>query len=252
MKYDILLIESDPRQNLKGACLRDMIMFLNYCRSCIGVDDIRSSYVLTNTSLGAFQQRKFSLPIKRHKLSFGRIKSSKTILDVIKKIHDESPYPLIVYISGHGGQIEDTGRDERDGKDEYIPAGNGMLVDDELTAALMHPTKRVICVTDTCHSGTLLDLNYAHNEEEFYLNRESLVPETPTYYFGSCIDGSYSYCTPEGSTFTMAVVKHNLFEEFLKSPCLKTAKCAYQDICYMMRSIDERQECSMQVNFIDN
>jgi metacaspase-1 len=59
--------------------------------------------------------------------------------------------------SGHGGQVPDTNRDERDGKDETWCLFDGQLIDDELYFELSRFTTgvRVLVLSDSCHSGSV-------------------------------------------------------------------------------------------------
>lgn len=64
---------------------------------------------------------------------------------------------LLTY-AGHGSQIPDFNRDERDGSDETLCLYNGMLIDDELFELWSHFAEgvRVVMISDSCHSGTVL------------------------------------------------------------------------------------------------
>lgn len=59
--------------------------------------------------------------------------------------------------SGHGGQVPDTNRDERDGKDETWCLFDGQLIDDELYFELSRfgSGVRVLVFSDSCHSGSV-------------------------------------------------------------------------------------------------
>ncbi len=59
--------------------------------------------------------------------------------------------------SGHGGQVPDANRDERDGKDETWCLYDGQLIDDELYFELSRFAVgvRVLVLSDSCHSGTI-------------------------------------------------------------------------------------------------
>jgi hypothetical protein len=63
---------------------------------------------------------------------------------------------LLTY-SGHGGQVEDTNGDEKDGMDETWVLYDRQLVDDELYAlwAQFAPGVRIFMLSDSCHSGTM-------------------------------------------------------------------------------------------------
>jgi hypothetical protein len=70
---------------------------------------------------------------------------------------------LLTY-SGHGGQVDDTNRDEGepDKFDETWALYDGQLVDDEIYNLLhgFKPTQRVIVISDSCHSGTITNLPF--------------------------------------------------------------------------------------------
>lgn len=82
-----------------------------------------------------------------------------------------------VHFSGHGVSVADApgfggaGRDEMDGRDECIVPSDyataGVVRDDDLHRALaaFHPRTRVVCVFDSCHSGTVGDLRFAWGED---------------------------------------------------------------------------------------
>jgi len=64
--------------------------------------------------------------------------------------------------SGHGGQVPDTNGDEPDHLDETWCLFDGELIDDELFLALGKFAEgvRVIVLSDSCHSGTMLKAAY--------------------------------------------------------------------------------------------
>lgn len=72
-----------------------------------------------------------------------------------------------IHYSGHGTNVKDTNRDEKDGRDEaLVPVDcedSGYLVDDELFANFvlqLEPDVNLIATIDCCHSGTIFDLPY--------------------------------------------------------------------------------------------
>jgi hypothetical protein len=85
---------------------------------------------------------------------------------------------FVWYYTGHGDSMPDQDGDEHDGKDEAfcLVAADGQcnygtyLRDDDFSDALISalPTEtRVIVLSDSCHSGTILDLGKPHwNERE--------------------------------------------------------------------------------------
>lgn len=64
---------------------------------------------------------------------------------------------LLTY-SGHGGQVPDINGDEQDGADETLCLYDGQLIDDEIDRLLAEFAAgvRVIVVSDSCHSGTVI------------------------------------------------------------------------------------------------
>ncbi|GJN41045.1 hypothetical protein PR202_gn00369 [Eleusine coracana subsp. coracana] len=74
---------------------------------------------------------------------------------------------LVFYFSGHGIQEVDTDGDEMDGYDEAIcpldVADQGAILDDEINETIVRPLgpgDKLHAIVDTCHSGTILDLEY--------------------------------------------------------------------------------------------
>lgn len=66
----------------------------------------------------------------------------------------------VVTNSSHGGQIPDYDGNEADGWDETICMFDGEVIDDELEAAWarFRPGVRIMFVSDSCHSGTMVRL----------------------------------------------------------------------------------------------
>lgn len=74
---------------------------------------------------------------------------------------------LFFSFSGHGSQTYDLNRDEADGMDETIISLDMQnIVDDELNYLLKSYMKhgvKLLALFDSCHSGTMLDLNRNNN-----------------------------------------------------------------------------------------
>jgi len=92
-----------------------------------------------------------------------------TRVGIIKALTDlllSGATTLYFHYSGHGSDVRDLSRDEKDYKDEcLVPidyAASGMIIDDELRGVLqlLRPNQRLFAVLDCCHSGTGLDLRY--------------------------------------------------------------------------------------------
>jgi len=65
---------------------------------------------------------------------------------------------FLMSYSGHGGQVLDVDGDEDDGRDDTWCLYDGQLLDDELRVlfAEFAPGVRVLVLSDSCHSGTML------------------------------------------------------------------------------------------------
>lgn len=107
---------------------------------------------------------------------------------------------LILYISGHGGQVDDASGDEADGKDETLCLYDGQLSDDSLWQLLAQVPKgiRVWMITDTCNSGT----NY--RAPHSYRSAADIGPVL--LHWGGCADGKSSFGSAQGGTFTTALI----------------------------------------------
>lgn len=77
---------------------------------------------------------------------------------------------LFLTYSGHGGQVPDTNTEEPDARDETWVLYDRQLVDDELYAmwASFEPGVRILALSDSCHSGTVIKAMY----------EETLIPMT--------------------------------------------------------------------------
>lgn len=86
--------------------------------------------------------------------------TTKAVLDALYVFakQAQSGETVMLTYSGHGGQIPDYSRDEKDGLDETWCLWDTMLSDDDLHRALGEFRKgvRVIVVSDSCHAGTVI------------------------------------------------------------------------------------------------
>lgn len=96
---------------------------------------------------------------------------------------------LYFHFSGHGSSIRDRNSDEIDGFDEFIvPADyfvNGSkILDDELLVLTrdLNPSIPCFMIFDSCHSGTILDLNWSYTLNKstglFIQSPGTLAPST--------------------------------------------------------------------------
>jgi metacaspase-1 len=84
--------------------------------------------------------------------------TAKAVLDRIDAAAKKLVTGDIFFLSNssHGGQVEDTNGDDKDGMDETWVMYDRMIVDDELYACWAKFKKgvRIIVLSDSCHSGT--------------------------------------------------------------------------------------------------
>ncbi len=125
------------------------------------VDDVKNMYRFLVETQG-YKQKEIKM------LTEGNA-TRNNILSTLQDWLIEGTQPgdnVLFYFSGHGFQINDTDRDEKDGKDEAIAAYDvaineqgqfiNMITDDEIGDILDQLNDRdVTVIIDSCHSGTL-------------------------------------------------------------------------------------------------
>lgn len=150
---NVLFIESDNQKSLGGSCLRD-IRNLNDYLSKNGFDYSKRSQTLflsidNNSKLSNVSNISYDF-LKNYQRRF------QEFVDNTK--NGDS---ALICISGHGYQ--QFNKEEKDSMDEYISFGNGIIKDGVLYSLLIEKLKdkcnRVVCLTDTCHSGTMFDID---------------------------------------------------------------------------------------------
>jgi hypothetical protein len=144
------------------------------------------------------------------------------------------PGDLIVFTnSSHGGQVPDENGDEADAADETICMFDREIVDDELAAvwATAKPGVRILSISDSCHSGTLLrvlatpnhlptravrllpssiaTITYANNRAVYdpilqdpKLREHRGQVQASVLHIGACQDGQLSYDGARNGLFT--------------------------------------------------
>jgi hypothetical protein len=137
------------------------------------------------------------------------------ILENLKKIVEISGdlEELLIYYSGHGTQVRDNDREEPDGKDEGIVPidynDSGIITDDILYNNFFSKVDsncRVVCVFDSCNSGSISDLDYSwlSDGKKIYktqLSNRQLQPiEKKIFVLSGCVDDKYSYETVDPET----------------------------------------------------
>tara|TARA_B100000683_G_scaffold249442_1_gene263575 strand:- start:6 stop:746 length:741 start_codon:yes stop_codon:yes gene_type:complete len=106
---------------------------------------------------------------------------------------------VCIYFSGHGSNMPDYSRDEKDGKDEcLIPTDYqraGVISDDLLKRVFsyFHPNTNVIFIVDACHSGSMCDLKYKYQNGEMIQENPFSKSNARIVSISGCKDEEVSY-----------------------------------------------------------
>lgn len=116
---------------------------------------------------------------------------------------------LLIYFSGHGGQVPDLVGDEPDGLTETLCCYDAQLVDDLLYDGLckIPAGERVAFITDSCNSAS----NYKAPKDWVKVmraraSRGGRAPVCQFVHIGGCGDGESSYDTDAGGEATNALL----------------------------------------------
>jgi len=177
---NILLIEADNKRSLGGSCWRDIVNLYQYAINWASITKItvKKCFVATIDDVPLEKRRKFDKSVK-----FDRLRNHFKIFDTFVK--DMGPADLVlILISGHGYQRQTVldKKNETDGLDEYISSDSGDIVDNVIYNRLIKPlagVARVVCLGDTCHSGTLFD---------------NTVYDKNVYSLSACLDKELDAC----------------------------------------------------------
>ncbi len=120
---------------------------------------------------------------------------------------------LVLFNSGHGGQMPDDNGDELDGKDETLCWWDGEVVDDKIGTYLAKLNRgvRVLFVTDTCNSGTnfrgMTRRSAPKHSSPVHLSARAIdLLKCDLLHIGGCADGRSSYGDDEGGELTIALL----------------------------------------------
>ena len=110
---------------------------------------------------------------------------------------DENTH-LIFSISAHGYSKVVSRRSsyELNGRTEFIRIRGDCVLDIELFQALYGPMKKSVkslCLVDTCHSGTMLDLEYLSTDGEIFRRSRTPLDQRPdSVCISACNDNEYA------------------------------------------------------------
>jgi len=175
----VLLIEADNMRSLGGSCLRDVVNIDYYVNEFSKQTQIlRSQTLVLSIDNEPKIQSKFTT---KNNIIFDKLNNYKSAFEKFTNNVNPNDY-VIVLVSGHGYQTTSRTNEETDRLDEYIAYNGGIILDNELNQLLvskLSKTKRTFCLGDTCHSGTLFDIN-------------NTVPNV--YSLSACLDNQLDSC----------------------------------------------------------
>jgi hypothetical protein len=185
---NVLFIEADNQKSLGGSCKRDLKNINDFLtKDGFNQCNRRQSLVL---SIDNFKLEKCTNDfLKNYETNF------QTFVNNVKNGDN-----VLICISGHGYQKYS--KEEKDSMDEYISFGNGIITDNILYSLLINKLKdkckRVVCLIDTCHSGTMFDL------EDKKSNKRNI------FSLSACLDNQLDSCDISNIGFGGSLTVHLL------------------------------------------
>ncbi len=138
----------------------------------------------------------------------------------------------LIYCAGHGDWQKDQNGDEPDGMDEcWKTHTRETIPDDEIKQifSTIHPSSKIIIISDTCSSGTIHDLQFNSNVKAVAIS--------------SCRDPQDSLQTGDGS-----VMSFNLFEILKQNKTIVVKDLKTQLEQKMTEYIGTLQSCVVNVS----
>jgi hypothetical protein len=121
------------------------------------------------------------------------------LLLLARETYTQKLTKIWIHFSGHGTNVPDFNRDEKDGYDECIVPSDfrtrGVVSDDTINAIFKQfsPMTKVVCVFDCCHSGTICDLRFSWEGSRFRLTENpKCQARTKVLSISGCLDNQYS------------------------------------------------------------
>lgn len=165
------------------------------------IDDIKN---MSNMLIDAYSYDKKNIYMLRDDQPDSSILPTRAnILQRLKALIAESSKleEIWFHYSGHGAQIKDTNRDEVDGMDDVIVPCDynttGFIVDDDFFSIIKNTKCRTILMFDSCHSGTVSDLQWSFEYKsgityQRTLNNRQYISNPNIYMMSGCKDNQTS------------------------------------------------------------
>jgi hypothetical protein len=176
-----LLVEGDPGRSLGGACSRDVV---NVAKLLIHKLNFSPRNIVALFTGDIPVELPIGIELERS--------TKENLLKRMQEIAGACTEGSVAYFhySGHGFQIAQNTKNETDGCDEAISAGE-LTRDDDIYESFVRRMPRgstLIATLDCCHSGSVLDLPYLWNGVTW--KRDTYRSEDP-----ECFAVSFSACT---------------------------------------------------------
>jgi hypothetical protein len=152
---------------------------------------------ISNTLVDAFDYDLNNITLLRDDFP-NHLPTKSNILYHLNKLAQESAKLTEIWFSysGHGTQIGDANNDETDRADEVIVPTDflsaGFITDDEIFDVLKKVSSkcRVILLFDSCHSGSICDLQYLYlpNNSKSSVLTNKVLPNKNVVCFSGCRD----------------------------------------------------------------
>ena len=234
-----IFIEADPSNSLGGSCIRDLYNMSNHIYN-LNKSKYNSNnlYIYSNNNLSHFKDK---FPQKN--ISFFIIDNILLqVTEIIKLIPKNST--LIIFISGHGYQMIDKSGDEIDNLDEYVRVNNGILLDDQIKLEIIDKidnTIEVIAICDTCHSGSMFDLDYKWSNNQWIRDTNRKLLNKNVISIGACQDNQMENCDigniGYGGALTVHLIDNNYIELLLENIC--NFNIIYNNLCKILRDFNQ-------------
>ena len=236
----VFLIECDPKNSLGGSCIRDLINTASHINS-------PNTFVFTTNGV---EKSEFPSQCKFYSLE------RKQLEEMVSNVPDNTT--IFVLISGHGYQTHYHSNDEIDGKDEYIKTKKGLLLDDDLREIFvcsLQTKKNVnfIGLVDTCHSGSMFDLDYAYNGNDWVVDTKRQPILVDAVSLSACRDNQLDNCdigdVGFGGSLTVHMIDNNLMKDMLDKSKHYTVYIKMKQILAKLNQTPVLQKCFRDVKF---
>jgi hypothetical protein len=151
---------------------------------------------------------------------------------------------LWIHYSGHGTQLRDTNGDESDRLDEAIVPVDymtaGMISDDDLFNLIRHIRGRAFLVFDSCHSGSVCDLQYSihyvNGAFSKIVSSKKIIQNPNIIVMSGSRDAQTSADTFDTTSREFGgALTISLIESLRKNQHVGDVLKIYSDTCYMLK-----------------